>query len=205
MRHIFHPNVKSFTISEILVVVCIMTIVMGGVFSVLQTGRVSSTVASAELDVRSELRRAVEWISKDVRQARRVDVGSTSNEPSSSHIKFQMVTGYLPASGDVSLNANIIEYTYNSSTKILTRTETTTGALPVVKSWIFRYIEQAPFYTRAKVGSVYEIKVIDGSALSPSPVIQSGNLVLKFVGSKQLSNNAWTVPFYLTEEVRIRN
>ncbi len=182
-----------------------MTIVMGGVFSVLQTGRVSSTVASAELDVRSELRRAVEWISKDVRQARRVDVGSTSNEPSSSHIKFQMVTGYLPASGDVSLNANIIEYTYNSSTKILTRTETTTGALPVVKSWIFRYIEQAPFYTRAKVGSVYEIKVIDGSALSPSPVIQSGNLVLKFVGSKQLSNNAWTVPFYLTEEVRIRN
>ena len=153
----------------------------------------------------SELRRAVEWIAKDVRQARRVDVGNTSNDPSSSHIKFHMVTGYLPAAGDVTMSSNTIEYAYNNNSKMLVRTETTSDMVPHVKTWVFRYIDLPVFFTKVKSGSTHTIVPIDGVEGSPSPVIQSGNLVIWLVGRKQLGVNEWTGPFTLMQEVRIRN
>lgn len=205
MRHISLHKRSGFSISEVLIVVAVMGVVMAGVFTTLQTGGMSSTQATARLHVRAELRRAADWIAKDVRQARRVDVGSTANVPTSSHIRFQMVTGYSPATGDVTLSPDVIEYDYDSVSRTIVRRETTADVPPVIKTWTFRYIDEAPFYTRVTVGGVQSLVVIDGVGGNPSPVIQSGNLVVQLVGTKEITSGVWTEPFYLTEEVRIRN
>lgn len=197
-QHISLNNPGGFSLIEMLVVVAIMTTIVAGVFTVIQTGHLSTSVATAELAVRAELRRAMDWLIKDVRQSRRTDFGNAANNPTSSHIKFQLVTGYVPASDAVSISPNVIEYTYDSNAKTMTRKETQPSG--AAASWVFRYIEQAPFYTRTCDGCA----PVEINANNATPVLQSGNLVIQLLGKKSFLN-AVTSAFTLNEEVRMRN
>jgi len=174
-----------------------LSVLTAGLFYALKTGESSWSFNTAQAQVQSEVRRAADWIANDVRQARRVDIGSGSNNPSSAHIKFKKVIGYdTTGSGQSILSTNIYEYTYDANLKTITRTDSGTG-----KSWIFRNIIAAPFYTNNS-GSIITI-----DPLSPnpnSPVYQTGNLVIRLSGQKQVKSGL-NAAYSLTEEVNIRN
>lgn len=185
-----------------MVAIAIFSIIGGGFLLAITAGQKTMSIGAAQVEVQSEVRRAMDWITKDVRQGRRVDIGSSGNTPTSSHIKFNMVTGYNTADpGSVTLSTKTIEYTYDSGQQTLTRSETTPGSPATVASWTFRHITQPPFYTRTASG------IIEIDPLTPgadSPVFQSRNLVIQLVGQQTIQGGV-TPPYTLTDEVRIRN
>jgi len=190
-------RIKSFTLVEILIVVLTLGVLMAGFFYALITGESSWSFNAAKIEVQSEVRRAVDWIAKDVRQTRRVDIGSNTNNPSSTHIKFKKVIGYdTTGGGSVVLSNNFIEYTYDPDLKIITRTDLNTN-----QTWTFRNIIQAPFYTNSS-GSIIVIDPLNPG--QDSPVFQTGNLVIILTGQKQVKSGL-NATYTLTEEVKIRN
>lgn len=202
MRHISPNKARGITLNEVVVVASILTIVMAAFLSAMIVGAQAWVINAGSMELQSEVRRAAEWIAKDVRQARRVDIASSAYDPTSAHIKFQPVVGYNPAgSGDVVLGANFIEYTYDAGSKTLTRADSGSG-----NSWVFNNIAQAPFYTRKdNQDGTYPIVVIDPeNPGTDSPVLQSGNLVIKIQGEKQTQSGK-NISYALTEEVKIRN
>lgn len=208
MRHTSPNSIKGFTIIETLIVALTSGILMTGLFYALGTGGFSWSFNAAQIEVQSEVRRAVDWIAKDVRQTVSWNIASTSNNPSSTHIKFKKVVGYDTAGGgSVVLSNNFTEYTYDSVLKKITRTELNPNGSCVqnpdgsYRVWTFRNIIQAPFYTNNN-GSII---VID--PLSPggdSPIFQTGNLVIILVGQKPVKSGL-NATYTLSEEVKIRN
>ncbi len=191
-------RIKGFTMVEALIVASTVSVLMAGLFYALNAGQSSWSFNAAQAEVQSEVRRAADWINNDVRQTRRVDIGSGTNYPSSSHIKFKKVIGYDTAGvGQAILSSNVYEYTYDSDLKTITRTDSDKPG----QSWIFHYIIEAPFYTN-NGGSII---VIDSLSPNPnSPVYQTGNLLIKLSGQKEVHSGLNAV-YALTEEVNIRN
>lgn len=190
-------RIKGFTMVEIMVVTLTLGVLMAGLFYALISGESSWSVNAAKIEVQSEVRRAVDWIAKDVRQTRRVDIGSSSNNPLSTHIKFKKVIGYDTAGGgSLVLSDNFIGYTYDPDLKTITRTESSNPL-----TWTFRNIIQAPFYTNNS-GSI--IVIDPPNPGDNSPVFQTGNLVIILTGQKQVKSGL-NATYTLTEEVKIRN
>ena len=191
-------KIKGVTLVEALIVVSTLSVLMAGLFYALNAGQSSWSFNAAQAEVQSEVRRAADWITNDVREARRVDIGSGSNNPTSTHIGFKKVTGYdTSGGGQAILSSNIYEYTYDPGLKTITRTDSGKPG----QSWVFRYITEAPFYTN-NGGSII---IIDPVSPNPnSPVYQTGNLVIKLSGQKEVRSGINAV-YALTEEVYIRN
>ncbi|MCX5703279.1 MAG: hypothetical protein NT066_02135 [Candidatus Omnitrophica bacterium] len=187
---------KGFTIIETLIVALTTGILMTGLFYALNTGESSRSFNEAQIEVQSEVRRAVDWIAKDVRQAYSRNIGSNSTDPSSTHIKFQKVIGYNTTSNSTVLSNNFIEYTYDPDLKTITRIDSGNSL-----NWTFRNIIQPPFYTNNNVSNI----VIDPlSSGLDSPMVQTGNLVINITGEKPVKSGL-NATYTLTEEVKIRN
>ncbi len=188
---------KGFTLVEILIVALTLGVLMAGLFYALIAGESSWSFNAAKIEVQSEVMRAVDWIAKDVRQTVSWNIGSSSNNPSSTHIKFKKVIGYNTAEGgSVALSNNFIEYNYDPDLKTITRTDSSNPL-----TWTFRNIIQAPFYTNNN-GSII---VIDPSSPGQdSPIFQTGNLVIILTGQKPVKSGL-NATYTLTEEVKIRN
>jgi type II secretory pathway pseudopilin PulG len=190
-------NKRGFNIAEALLVTAIIGLLMGSIFYLLSAAQSSRFFSSAKTEVQSEVRRAMDWIVNDVRQTINWSIGSNANDPSNTHIKFKKVIGYSTAGSGSALFGDFIEYTYDSNTNTITRTDLGTN-----QSWAFRNIVQAPFYTRLLDGSIVAIDPV--SPGNDSPVFTTGNLVVVIVGQKQV-NGASNISYTLSEEVKIRN
>jgi prepilin-type N-terminal cleavage/methylation domain-containing protein len=117
----------GFTLVELMVASVIFGVVMSALLMTLQIGEFANGVGSAKVDLEAEVRMLVDWISKDIRQAKIQDLASTDNDPRKDHIKFRFwewnSTSYnqayiYNATTDTYVN---IEYTYNNATEILSR------------------------------------------------------------------------------------
>ena len=190
-------NKKGVGVIEALLVAVIMGLLMGAVFYLLNVVQSSRAVSTVKIEVQSEARRCMDWIVNDVRQTVNWSIGSKDNSPSSSYIKFKKVTGYSTAGSGSTIMGDFIEYSYDSITSTITRTDLATN-----QSWVFRYIVQPPFYTRLSDGSIVVIDPV--SVGNDSPVFTTGNLVIVIVGQKPVSG-ATNIDYTLTEEVKIRN
>jgi type II secretory pathway pseudopilin PulG len=188
---------KGLTITEALLVTAIISLLMGSIFYLLNVAQSSRFLSSAKMEVQSEVRRAMDWIVNDVRQTVNWSIGSNTNNPLSTHIKFKKVIGYSTAGSGSAIFGDFIEYTYDSVANTITRADLGTG-----RSWVLNNIVQAPFYTRLSDGSVAVIDPV--SPGNDSPVFTTGNLVIVIAGQKQVQG-ASDISYVLNEEVRIRN
>lgn len=211
MRHILRVKKEAFTLIEVVAAFTILVIVVTGFLVAIVSGEKSRILSLAQIEVQSEVRRAIDWIAKDVRQARRVDIGSGANNPSASHIKFQMVSGYDTAGlGSVLLSSSTIEYDHIPNDRSIVRKETKpssqAGGQPIITTWVFNHIVEPPFYTKIKDpdGGHSIISIDPPVPGGDSPVFQTGNLVIKIVGQKSVGNGL-TPEYVLMEEVLIRN
>lgn len=183
---------RGFTLVEILVAAFILIIVIGALHLTLTTGEFSNSLNSAKTDLQAEVRQVLDWIVKDVRQTCLIQINT--NSPSENHIKFKQVTGIDNATGNYTLSPNYIEYSYNSVSQQLTRSEVD-GTGSILRSWVFNNITQSPFYTAA------------GVPLAAGDILTSKKLVIVIPARNPvlLRGSSLTLNFSLTGEARIRN
>jgi type II secretory pathway pseudopilin PulG len=135
-RRVSRTEAQSFTLIETLVVAGIIGIIFSALFSVLNLSNLSHSIVSTKLSLQAEARRVIEWIVKDARQTSAYQI--SNNNATSSYIKFKTCAGHNGTS--LLWNSDFIEYDYNSSSQILTRTDYSTG-----DTWDFYDIVANPF------------------------------------------------------------
>ncbi|MFH0827324.1 MAG: hypothetical protein V1923_05535 [Candidatus Omnitrophota bacterium] len=186
---------KGFTLVEVFCSAIVISFIVGVLFYALSSGEYSRSVSAAKIDVQSEVRRSMDWITRDVRQAVSWDIADASNSPSDTHIKFRRVEGWNLTSDLLLLSTNFTEYTYDSSNYTVTR-RMSDSSNNTIQTWILNNIQQAPFYTLDGSGGIV--------SLNGGDLLTSRKLIVLINGSKPIkgSLNATSV---LTEEVKIRN
>lgn len=166
-----------------------MGAILAALFYSLTSSEFLSVVSSAKTDLQAEVRQAIDWIAKDVRQTNLIQINT--NNPSGSHIKFKKVTGIDNSTGNYALSDNYIEYDYDAVSGDLVRNEVDDGGT-ILQSWVFHNITQAPFYSS------------QGVVLAPGDILNSKKLVVVIAGQGQVRSSL-TLNFSLTGEVKIRN
>ncbi len=177
---------KGFSLVEILVVTFILVIVITALLITLNTGDLTNKIGSARLEVQQEVRRAMDWMVRDLRQTNRVKLevldqlgtrkqfnllanGETFSEP-----LFNICTDYIDLS--VQWSANQIGYAFDNINKTITRTDYGTTQV-----WQFNNIDSLTF------------KKI------------SLNLLRITVSGKKTARGSIEPTFALEEEVKLRN
>ncbi len=139
------------------------------------------------------MRRILDWIVRDVRQA--VSWEIANNSPGAAHIKFRKVDSWDTGMDSLVLSSEYTEYDYDSTNKILTR-KTLAQDGSILQAWAFNNITEDPFYTRDATG---EIVVLNETDLRTNK-----RLIAVITGERQVRQGS-NITLSLTEEVKIRN
>ena len=180
----------GFSLIEILVVCLILGVILGALFISLTSGDLPNSVNSAMTDLQGKVRLIMDWMIKDVRQTNLIEINS--NSPSTDHIKFKKVTGIDNGTGNYTLSADYIDYSYDSVSGELTRSEIDGTTGDILRSLVFDNITQSPFYTDT------------GVPLVAGGILTSKKLIVVIAGQSQARHSV-TLTHTLTQEVKIRN
>ncbi len=183
---------KSLTLVETLLAVSIFMVVLMGFMASLSLGEVFFPLNSANVDMRSNVRVAINWIVKDARQAVNWDIAN--NNPGSSHLKFRRVNGLNIDTGEYLLDEDYIEYNYDASSfKIVRNLVNSEGN--IIRSWEFNNINQAPFYTQHNE----EVQEFNENSFR-----DNGKLIVIISGQKEIRGEM-NADFSLRSDVKVRN
>ncbi|TRZ96160.1 hypothetical protein D4R78_01525 [bacterium] len=192
-------NQGGFTIIEALLCTLFITIIFSALFLTLNIGQLSSPANAAKIELRDNLRRLLDWITRDVRNTSRGEIAA--NNPSADYIKFRQVQGMDTQTGYYILSSDYIEYAYNSIDQKITRNLLDSSG-NVLQSWEFGGITQSPFYTRDSLGALV--------VLSQGLLLNSGILIVDIRAEKQvcevrINQNCLNLTLALSGEIKIRN
>ncbi|MFH1457911.1 MAG: hypothetical protein ABIG31_01940 [Candidatus Omnitrophota bacterium] len=185
----------GFTIIEVLCSVTVASFIVGVLFYALSSAEYSRAASAAKIEVQSEVRRSIDWIVKDVRQAVSWEIADADNSPSNTHIKFRKVEGWNTTAETFLLSADYTEYTYDSGDDRITRRLSDSDD-ETKQTWSLNHIQRAPFYTLDGSGNVV--------ALNGGDLLTSRKLVIDIRGSKPIKGSL-NATATLIEEVKIRN
>ncbi len=171
----------------------ILSFIIGVFFYAMNAGQFTNSLSSARADLQAEVRRAMGWIVKDVRQSVSWDIAN--HNPSPSYIKFRLVTGWDTVNNTFLLSSTYIEYTYDSASKTITR-RTSDSNNNTLGTWTLNYVTAAPFFTIDSLGAVVP--------LNNNDLLTSKQLVVTISGQAYVIGTQNTA-YSLTEEVQIRN
>jgi type II secretory pathway pseudopilin PulG len=188
LQRVSPSRVRGFSLIELILVAGILSFIAGVFFFSMSSGQFTYTLSSARADLQSEVRRAIGWIVKDVRQT--VSWDMSNNDPSPSYIKFRQVTGWDYVNNTFSLSDIYIEYIYSSLSHTITR-RTSDGV-----EWTINYVFEEPFYTIDSLGGVVPLNKDD--------LLTSKQLIVTISGQIHVIG-AENTTYSLTEEVQIRN
>ena len=140
---------NSFTLVESLVAAFILIVIITALFLVLNIGDLSNTVSGAKLELQQEVRRAMDWMVKDLRQTDRmrllcIDSNGNPNQQFNSLADkevftdpvFPISTGYDGTS--IIWSSNQIGYSFDAVNKKIIRSNTT-------QTWEFNNIFNLEF------------------------------------------------------------
>lgn len=136
---------NGLTLVEVLLTTFIVGIIFAALLFTLNMGNLSSVVSGGKLEVQQEVRRAMDWMVKDLRQTSRTQlavidsngnnvtfVQLLSNETFSDP-EFRTCFGY--ADGNVTWSSNQIGYSLDASNHKIIRTSSDTN-----QTWEFNHI-----------------------------------------------------------------
>jgi prepilin-type N-terminal cleavage/methylation domain-containing protein len=186
----FPDKLKGFTIVELMVVSLITGIIMSALFMTLQVGELTYEIGSAKVDLESEVRTLVDWISRDLRQAKIQEMNN--NTPATDHIKFSLWT-WNNTTNTTNLKSSYIEYSYASANQTLSRNYRDEGS--TIFTVNFKNITMAPFYTS------YTNET--SNSFSNATLLTSRKIIVAVKKTKVVKNK--NLNFSMVEEVRVRN
>jgi type II secretory pathway component PulJ len=188
---------RGFTILEVLVAAVILIVVLSGLFGVLSVGDFSNSISSAKINLQSDVRRAMGWISRDLRTAISWDVALSDNNPSTTHLKFHLWS-WDTATDTWLLSASYVEYSYDAATKKLSRHLVENGV--VTQNWEFNNIIEAPFYT------TYVGRSDPANELNANDLLNNRNIIIVVAEERQVRyRGSLSLTYSLKEQIRIRN
>jgi len=187
-------KIKAFTLVEVLFVTLISSFIVAGLIYAMNAGSFSYKVSTAKVNLQSEVRRAIDWIVKDTRQAVSWDIAN--NNPTHSYLKFRQVTGWDTVNNTFLLSDYYIEYTYNSINNTIVRMKRDLSD-NILGTWVLNNVFAPPFFTRDTSGNVVALD-------NKNDLLTSKQLVITVSGQSQVTNSE-TITYSLTQEVEIRN
>ena len=114
---------KGYTLVEVMVVMFILSVLAGGIFMALSSGRQSWDISEARTALQLELRKALLRISDDLKQSSMnrtfIDPGLTTNFPTGvayQAIYFKVPQGISNATGAIEWNSSSISYALVNNT-----------------------------------------------------------------------------------------
>jgi len=186
-------NKSGFSLIEILFVGVILSFIIGIFFYAMNAGQLSFSFSSARVSLQSQVRRTIDWIIKDSRQA--VSWEMANNNPAPDYIKFRQVTGWDTVNNTFLLSNYYVEYFYNPANQTIVR-RTSDLSNNTIGTWTFYNIISAPFFTRDSSGNAV--------SLNQNDLLTSKQLIVIVSGQAQVWAGQNT-SYILTEEVQIRN
>lgn len=188
-------KLRGFSIVELLVASLILSVIIAGLFLTLNIGQVSNSLSTANLELQSEIKLAMDWIVKDLRQTISWNIASVDNNPTPVHLKFNLWV-WNTTTNTWELSAAYIEYNYDINTQRLTRLLSDESGN--ITTLVFNNISQAPFYT------TYISSGDPGNSLNADLLRNDRKLIIVLNGRK-LTRASLPLTFNLQAEVRIRN
>jgi prepilin-type N-terminal cleavage/methylation domain-containing protein len=158
-------NEHGFSLTELLVSIAIMTLVLGGVFALQQSGQNAYVMGANRVETQQNARVALALMTRELRELCAID---TATLPTSTLIRFTIVdpAPTTPVSADCSTVANVVTITYASAGGILTRQVGLAAAEPViggVDSLTLSYFDannaSIPTVTSSTVGTIRSVDV----------------------------------------------
>lgn len=130
------PVKSSVTLIELMIVTAIVSGLFAILFTTFNITNTSKNIGLEKIELQEQARRLIFYLNKDLHQTSLQEI--KANNPSSSHLKFRLCTGYDTVNQVVTWTTDYVEYTYNSTAQTVTRQQ---GA----STQTFNYISQAPF------------------------------------------------------------
>lgn len=189
-QRVLRGDKNGLTLMEFMVVILVLCVITSALVMTLSVGEKASGIGSAKVDLQSDVKLLVDWIIRDVRQAKIQDLHD--NSPTTDYIKFNQWE-WNSTSEEQEKTDRYIEYEYDGLSETLTRRtivdEDITGELNFVD------ISMSPFYT----------SYIDetNNDFSNSTLLENRRLTVAIKKSKTVRNIP--LDFIMVEEVRIRN
>lgn len=175
---------------ELTIAVAIMGVIMSALVMVLGVGEKAAGIGSAKVDLQSDVKTLVDWIVRDVRQAKIQEL--YNNTPSSDYVKFNLWlwnnTTYTQENSN-----QYVEYAYDNVTQTFTRRFIENGTIQ--NEWNFTDIQMSPFYT----SYVNETN----NNFDNMTLLTTRTLIVAIKKAKTVRNRP--LNFTMVEEVKIRN
>ena len=173
----------------------IMTIILAALVMTLRVGDIASGIGTAKVDIQSDVKTIVDWITRDVRQTKIEKL--CLNSPTTDHMKFPL-WDWNNTSLEQTMTDQYVEYEYDSGTQTLTRRFIEGGAVSYEQN--FTDITMSPFYTS------YTDETSNNFDNSSSGTLCSNatrTLIIAIKKEKAVRNTP--LNFTMIEQVRIRN
>ncbi|MDD5347468.1 MAG: prepilin-type N-terminal cleavage/methylation domain-containing protein, partial [Candidatus Omnitrophica bacterium] len=185
------PGRKTgFTLIEAMVVFIILAVIAAALVMTLRVGDFAQSVGSSKADICSDVKMLMDWIVRDVRQAKIQEL--FNNTPSTGYIKFNLWVWDNDTLAQV-FSDQYVEYEYDSAGEVLTRRFIDGGV--TVNEWNFTGVMMPPFYTS------YTNETIN--SFSNATLLNSRKVIVAIKRGKTVRNRP--LNFTMAEEVRIRN
>ncbi len=186
---------RGVTLVEVLVAIFISMVIFSALFMVLNMGELQNRMGSTRIDVQQEVRRAMDWMVKDLRQTQgaRISVINASGGPDTFETlgpaevfeapEFPVCIAFVPGTGSgtgITWSPYTITYDFDAANYTATRTDSGTGQVHS-----FKNIGDLVF---TKIGT-YTLQIdISGQKVARSGL---GGEIIQY--------------YNLSEEVRLRN
>lgn len=183
-------NERGFTLPEVLIASFIMIIIMGSLVMTLRVGDLSTAVGTERVDLESDVKMLIQWMTKDIRQAKIQEL--YNNTPSTDHIKYNLWEWDNATLSQLKTD-EFVEYEYDPSGQVLTRRYIVDNVTEHEVN--FTDIAMHPFYTNYTNES--------SNSFNDTDMLTSRRLIIAIKKEKEVRNS--TVNFTMHEEIRIRN
>lgn len=110
---------KGFTLLETMVVTLIISVIIGALFQVLSTGRVSWSSADTQITLQQDLRRAAEEIAGDLRKSATTRVSCPADGATYDSVAFNISRGAL-STGVINWSGTAVNYSLSGNQVIRT-------------------------------------------------------------------------------------
>lgn len=168
----------------------IMIVIMGALVMTLRVGDLSTAVGTDLVDLESEVKMLMHWMSKDIRQAKIQEL--YNNTPSTDHIMFNLWEWDNATLSQLKTD-EFIEYEYNPSEQVLSRRYIVDNVTEQEVN--FTDITMHPFYT------VYANE--SSNSFNGTALLTGRRLIVAIKKEKESRGN--TINFTMHEAIRIRN
>ena len=176
----------GFTIVELMVASLITAVILTALVMALRVGDVTDDIGSARSDLQGEVSSIMDWITKDIRQAKIQELNA--NSPTASYIKYNIWEWDNTTFSQI-MTDKYVEYEYGNG--ILTRREIAGG---VSTETVFSNITMEPFYTTYTQSQ---------QSFDNATLLSTRRLIVAV--KKETVVRGKVLNFTLVEEIRIRN